>query len=218
MSVPAWPADLAPYKVAFYLQAHRGGTESPFTRVGKFYALSAPRWIAKLTFRGGYDGLNGDDAAGYGPRLDALLADMGGLAQVQLWDWRRPAPLVPQQVTSGSVLTIAAAGVGATSVTVHGFTPGSLAFSTGDYLGCGDLRPHIVTAPSYADSSGSAVVSFKPAMSVAIAAGTPAITSQVPGIFRLAQDGADDAGMNETEVGVLTEYALSFVEDLNPGP
>ena len=87
-----WPADLSPFRVSFYLQPHVGGTESPLTRTRKTYGLSAPRWVCKMAFRGGWDGVAGYEA--YGPRLDAFIAQMeGGLNRVALWDFWRPYPL-----------------------------------------------------------------------------------------------------------------------------
>lgn len=214
MTVQAWPDDLAPYRVAYYLQAHRGGSESPLSRTGKFYLLSAPRWVARFTFRAGYDGGPFDDAAGFGPRLDGMIAAMRGVVRVALWDWRRPVPIYPQLVVAGASLHFTGALAGAGVAGVAGFVPNARAFSVGDYLG-GDGRCHIVTAPCYADGSGVASVSFEPPLETDLAAGAPAITRRVTSPFRLAADGADDAGANETEVGQPTEYTLSFVEDLN---
>lgn len=211
MSDPiAWPDDLVPFRVAFYLQAHRGGTESPFSRVGKYYGLSAPRWIAKFTFRA-------EEAPdGFAPRLDSMLDDIAGVGQVTLWDFRRPGPQRMRVLGPGGSITHAAVAKGATSMTLQGFWPGSVAFSTGDYVG-GDGRPHRIKSTVYADASGNAAIDFKPPLRSAIVAGTAAIVSRVRGTFRLASDGADDAGMNETEIGQPTEYTLTFVEDLNLG-
>lgn len=218
-----WPADLAPYRVMFYLQPHIGGSESPLTRVRKVYGLSAPRWIARMTFRGGYAGQpRYGETGGFGPRLDSLIADLqGGLNKAVFHDWRRPAPLHPQNRVAA--LTARAAVKGATSMRVDGFAPYSVAFGMGDYIG-GDGRPHIVSAAAtiaaggtisgagsiLADGSGSAIVGFNPPLSVAIAAGT-VLQWPVTGRFTL---NSEDAGQNETEVGDVTEYTLDFAEDL----
>lgn len=220
-----WPADLVPYRVAFYLQPHVGGQESPLTRTRKVYGLSAPRWVAKLTFRGGYAGDPlGGDQAGYGPRLDAMLADLeGGLNRVLIWDFRRPRPARAQRIVQE--LACQAVPAGASGVAVAGFAPGSVAFSVGDYLG-GDGRPHIVTRAAtlaaggvmsgvghvVADAGGVAVVGFTPPLRAPIADGAP-LPWPVTGRFRLT---SDDAGQNETAVGDLTEYPIDFVEDLLP--
>lgn len=218
-----WPADLMPYRVQFYLQAHTGGQESPFTRTRKTYGLSAPRWIAKLTFRAGYDGAPlQDDPGGFGPRLDGLIADLkGGLVKTLFHDFRRPRPLQRQQIAQA--LTFEAAGKGATYVVIRGFAAHARAFSVGDYIG-GDGRPHLVSIAAtiaaggvttgagtiMADANGRAIVGINPPLSAAIVAGT-APQWPVRGRFELPNN---DAGQNETEVGEPTEYVLDFIEAL----
>jgi hypothetical protein len=218
-----WPADLVPYRVAFYLQPHVGGVESPFTRTTKKYGLSAPRWVARLTFRGGYDGIPALHApGGFGPRLDSLIADLdGGLNVAVFHDFRRPRPARP--VMAAQALTFDAAVVGASSVTVQGFAPHSIAFSAGDYIG-GDGRPHITSLAHtqaaggvvtgagaiMANFAGAAVIGIRPHVSAPIAAGT-VLRWPVTGRFELV---GEDGGQNETEVGGLTEYVLDFAEKL----
>lgn len=218
-----WPTDLLPYKVAFYLQAHVGGSESPLTRVRKTYGLSAPRWVARLSFRGGYDGMPVfGDQGGFGPRLDAIIADLrGGEVKAVFHDFRRPAPLRPRRIVQA--ITLDAAAKGATVVVLRGLAPGSVAASIGDYLG-GDGRPHIVSIAAtiaaggvvtgagsvMTRADGTAKVGINPPLSAPIAAGT-LLPALAVGRFQLT---SDDAGQNETEVGQPTEYALDFVEDL----
>lgn len=219
-----WPADLLPYKVAFYLQAHVGGSESPLTRVRKTYGLSAPRWVARLSFRGGYDGAPVfGDPEGFGARLDGMIADLrGGEVKAVFHDFRRSGPLRPRSVTQA--ITIGAAAQGATFVVLRGLAPGSVAASVGDYLG-GDGRPHIVSIAAtiaaggivagagsvMTGADGTAKVGINPPLSAAIVAGTP-LPPLAAGRFQLI---SDDAGQNETEVGQPTEYTLDFVEDLD---
>ncbi|AOW22234.1 hypothetical protein AVM11_08795 [Sphingomonas melonis TY] len=218
-----WPADLMPYKVAFYLQAHVGGSESPLTRVRKTYGLSAPRWVARLSFRGGYDGMPVfGDPEGFGPRLDAIIADLrGGEVKAVFHDFRRPRPLRPRSVVQA--VTLDAAAKGATFVVLRGLAAGSVAASIGDYLG-GDGRPHLVSIAATIAAGGvvtgagsvmtladgTAKVGINPPLSAPIAAGTP-LPPLAAGRFQLT---SDDAGQNETEVGQPTEYVLDFVEDL----
>ena len=218
-----WPADLMPYKVAFYLQPHVGGQESPITRTRKTYGLSAPRWLARLTFRAGYDAVpRFGDPAGFGARLDGLIADLeGGLNIAVFHDFRRPRPLRPVSVTGPLIFDAAPAG--ATAVTVRGLAPGGFALSVGDYVG-GDGRPHLVSHAAtiaaggvvsgagsiMVDSTGAAVVGIKPPLSAPISAGTP-VRWPVTGRFELT---SEDAGANETEVGGVTEYVLEFREKL----
>lgn len=219
-----WPRDLAPYRVSFYLQPHVGGQESPLTRTRKTYGLSAPRWIARLTFRGGYDGApRARDAAGFGPRIDSLVTDLaGGLNIAVFHDWRRPRPI--QGLAVRAALTVAEiAPAGASSMKIVGFSPNAVAISAGDYIG-GDDRPHIVSLAATAaaggivsgagsvivGADGVAVIGFNPPLSKDVPAGT-AVVWPVTGRFQLV---AEDAGGNETEVGSATEYTLDFVEDL----
>jgi hypothetical protein len=207
-----WPDDLAPYAVSFYLQAHSGGSESPFTRQTKVYGLSAPRWVCSMSFRGGYDGER--ELTAVGARLDGLLAKMRGrLNRIALYDFRRPrmrGKLWP--ANAGNL----AAAVGDTSLTVTGLLPGT-AIYTGDYLG-GDGRPHIIGGDPFdavhavADASGQAVVSFEPPLCTAIGVNAALFgAANAPGIFRLTDD---DAGQNGVEVGDAVNVSLNFVEDL----
>lgn len=216
-----WPADLVPYKVMFYLQPHVGGSESPLTRTRKVYGLSAPRWLARLTFRGGYNGeIRFGAPEGLGARMDAMIADLeGGLNKAVFHDWRRPRPASP--VLTVGPLTIAAAAKGATSMRVGGFSPHSRAVSVGDYVG-GDGRPHIVSIAAtleaggtvggagsiMADASGSAIIGFRPPLSASIAAATP-LRWPVTGRFDLT---SEDAGENDVEVGQAVNYVLEFAE------
>lgn len=218
-----WPADLAPYRVAFYLQPHVGGAESPFSRTTKKYGLGAPRWVARLTFRGGYNGAPiQQDASGFGARLDSLIADLdGGLNIAVFHDFRRPRPLRALAITQA--LRFDAAAAGASSVKVRGFAPRSVALSVGDYIG-GAGRPLMVSLAQtlaaggivtgagaiMADEAGVAIVGIRPHISAPIAAGT-LLKWPATGRFELA---GEDGGQNETEVGGITEYVLDFTEKL----
>lgn len=220
-----WPSDLFPYRVLFYLQPHVGGSESPLTRVRKVYGLSAPRWVARLTFRSGVDGApRFHEQDGFGPRLDALIADLeGGVNLAVFHDFRRPRPLQPISVMGPLVSTGAARG--ATSMTVTGLARGSVAMSVGDYVAGGDGRPHMVSAAAtiaaggvvngagsiMADTSGKAIIGFKPPLFKAMAAGTT-LKWPVTGRFQIVDP--DAAGQNEVEVGTDVEHVLDFVEDL----
>lgn len=201
-----WPDDLPPYQMTFYLQAHTGGSESPFTRATKVYGLSAPRWICSMSFRGGYNGLK--DQGAFGPRLDGWIAKLKGrLNRVEVYDFRRPKPRSPVWPRGVSNL---AATAGDTSMTITGLQPGTKVY-VGDYLG-GDGRPHLVIDDPFvvADSSGEAEVNFEPPLVADIGAGD-AIFRNVTGMFRLT---SDDAGINPVEVGDLQTMTLEFVEDL----
>lgn len=228
----AWPDALAPFRVSFYLQPHVGGTESPLTRTRKTYGLSAPRWVCRMSFRGGYDGHAG--IAAYGPRLDALIAQLeGGLNRVGLWDFRRPYPVALRRyyrqfagetytfglgetfelgekfvIPAEAEPTNEAAAAGASEIVFTGFKPGERVFQWGDYFG-GDGRVHMVLAEVYADQDGRARATFKPPLQADLLPGS-AITMQPTSLFQLT---SIDAGENETEVGQLSTYQLAFVED-----
>lgn len=228
-----WPSELSPFRFTFYLQPHVGGTESPLTRTRKTYGLSAPRWICRMSLKGGWDGFDGHEATG--PRLDAFIAEMeGGLNTVDLWDFRRPFPIGLKNYYSrfsgetytfggGETFTLGerffisedaeptnrAALAGATQMTFIGFEPGQRVFNRGDYVG-GDDRAHIVLRDVAADSNGEAIVQFKPPLASPIAAGA-AKTMQPTARFQLV---GEDAGQNDSEVGSAVVYDLEFIEDL----
>jgi len=223
-----WPEGLSPYKVMFYLQPHVGGPESPLTRTRKTYGLSAPRWVARLTFRAGhgYDdvgsgecryGPSADDARFSAARLDAFIAELeGGLNLVRFHDFRRPRP--QSYLTSHSpAITMDAAEAGDHEITIHR-GEGEIGPSIGDYIG-GDGRPHIITAVSPKKGSmmsvggadGKINLVFKPPLSAAIAQDAELEIEAVTALFRLTDS---DAGQNEGEVGQPIEYVLEFAEEL----
>lgn len=223
-----WPEGLAPYKVAFYLQPHVGGQESPLTRTRKVYGLSGPRWLARLSFRAGhgYDGVGigenrfgprADDARFFAARLDALIAELdGGMTLIRFHDFRRPRPQ-SYLTMMGPAMTVEAALAGATSIIVHR-GEGEIGPSIGDYIG-GDGRPHIVTdvSPkvgsmmSRGGADGKITVTFKPALSAPIAGGATLQIGPVTAPFELSNS---EGGQNEGEVGALIEYVLDFTERL----
>ena len=228
-----WPDGLTPYRAAFYLQPHVGGTESPLTRTRKVYGLSKPRWVCRLSFRGGHKGYSG--VAAYGPILDSLIVRMrGGENRVALWDFRRPYPVGLRRYYSqfaGGLYTFGlgetfelgekfyipaevepdneAAAAGSSQMWFTGFEPGERAFNVGDYFG-GDGRVHIMHNNSVADANGRAFVFFDPPLDQTIPAGR-AVTMEPTSLFRL---NGEDAGENTTEVDSATMYNLEFIEDL----
>lgn len=206
----AWPDDLVPFAQSFYLQPHTGGSESPFSRTTKTYGLAAPRWICTMSFRGGYWGTRDQEA--FGPRLDALVATLKGRQnRIAIYNFRHSKVRSRGWTTAVGNL---AATAGATGLTITGLPPGTTVF-VGDYFG-GDGRPHIITSSDFstiaavANSSGQAVVSFQPPLSIDIAANA-AIFGKPTAMFRLTDD---DAGQNGVEVAQAINMTLNFVEDL----
>lgn len=204
-----WPTDLVPFAMSFYLQPHTGGSESPFSRVTKVYGLSAPRWVCRMSFRGGDSVLRWGrrGAAAYGQRLDAFLAKLEGRRnRALIYDFRRPQMTAKRWIHTA---TNEAALAGATTMVVAGLSPGSVAALAGDYIG-GDGRPHIVTDDAVVAGNGKATVSFKPPLKANVDAGA-AVFGNPTGPFRLTED---NAGTNYSEVGSLVGFDLEFVEDL----
>lgn len=196
-----WPEDLVPYAQSFYLQAHSGGSESPFSRQTKVYGLSKPRWVCSIRLRApdSADRWGGTQAQ-WGERVDAFLAQLDGRAnRVQLWDFRRPGR-VP---TFSNALATAATN----TITLTGAAPAKI--RVGEYLG-GDGRPHIIQ--TLTTSGSDLIATVKPYFESDIAIGAASFEN-VSGYFRLT---SDDAAQNGSSVGELTEYQLDFVEDWGP--
>lgn len=229
-----WPSDLRPASCTFYLRPHVGGSQSPLTRTRKVYGLSAPMWVARLTFRAAWAG--GDGLMARGARIDALIADMeGGLNRMHLWDFRRPYPaglrryyrqFAGERYTFGGgerfslgehfVIPAQAeplnetAQPGATVMIWEGFLPGERVFNTGDYFG-GDGRGHMFMHDGIADSNGRVAMRFRPPLSRKLLAGE-AITMQPKTRFQLMNEdaGASEAFARQTQ----SAYTLEFEEDL----
>lgn len=221
-----WPEGLVPYKTMFYLQPHVGGQESPLTRTRKVYGLSAPRWVAKLTFRAGLgeegvgltSGPRSDNPTFYAAVLDAFIADMeGGLYTTRFHDFRRPRPQHYLTNYAQPATISAAAAIGATEVSVQ-VGAGNIGPSIGDYIG-GDERPHIITGfspkiasmTSIGPESGIVTLRFKPPLSAPLSAGSELEIGPVTARWRLTNE---TDGENEAEVGQPTEYVLEFTEEL----
>lgn len=196
-----WPEDIVPFSVEFYLQAHTGGTESPFTRQTKIYGLSASRWVCRMSLRAPDSADRwGSEYAEWGERIDAFLASLEGrLNRVILWDFRRPGEA---KAFGNSAVTS-----GTSTITLTGASTGDI--RVGQYIG-GDGRPHIITELGV--SGSDLVATVKPHWESDIAEDA-ATFEKVSGFFRLT---SDDAGTNQSEVGQLTQYNLEFVEDWGP--
>jgi hypothetical protein len=231
-----WPADLTPYRAAFYLRPHVGGVQSPLTRTRKTYLLSKPIWVCRLSFRGGFNGTSGRRALG--GRMDSLIIQMqGGFNRVLLWDFRRPYPVGLKRYYSqfaGETYTFTGgrtfrlgerffipaeaepvnepAAAGATSIVFGGFLPGERTFQTGDYFG-GDGRAHLIHTAMLADGDGRVLVTFDPPLERDLLVGQ-AVTMRPPTPFKLTTDTSEDAGANDSEVDSAVDYSLDFEEDL----
>lgn len=197
-----WPEELTPFVASFYLRSHTGRSQSPYSQQQKVYALSAPLWIARLQFRGGYDGIVAQ--AGYGPALDALLARLkGGQNRAGFWDFRRDAMRGLNVDDVGNL----EADKGGTEITLTGLVAGETVYA-GDYVG-GDGRPHIVTADVDVELDGTAVVGIEPPLNADMDVDTVVVGKPL-GWFRLV---SDDAGQNGVQVGEAVTYDLEFLED-----
>lgn len=190
-----WPEDIVPYVAAFGLEAHSGGSESPFTRQTKTYGLSAPRWICRISIRAGDNSTKWPgDVGGWGQRVEAFIASLRGRQnRVRLWDFRRPGSALAinnEFIIAGETVVILDDEV-----------------DVGSYIG-GDGRPHIVTAVE-AHGSGYAVT-VEPPFRADVEAGA-ATFEEVGAYFRLT---SDSAAVVDSEVGRLTVYSLELIEDL----
>lgn len=231
-----WPDDLQPYAMSFYLQHHTTVFESPFTRQQQVLGRSTPRWVARLSFRGGAGGQlrHQHDV---GARLDALLMQIRGPQKtVALYDFRRAdrggevltfddyAAGVPEtffddntDFDDGTGFVVTPVGppsngtiaAGATTVNLTGYEPGSKPSLVGDYLDIGDGTPHIITEANAADLYGNLTISFEMPAKTPFS-GTIAF-ERVRGTFRLI---SDDAGSNPTDVEGLSTHELEFIEVL----
>lgn len=132
--------------------AARRRAESPITRTTKKYGLSAPRCMARLTYRGGYDGVpNLYDQVGYAQRMDSFIADLeGGLNVAAFHDFRRSQPLRQLSVRAAlETMSVAMAGLIS-------------------FRGRGLSRR---AAAVMADASGAAIIGIRPHVSAVIVAG-----------------------------------------------
>lgn len=197
-----WPTGLVPYDVSFYLQHHSGGSESPFSRVTKVYALSKPRWVCSIRLRASDSADRwGGSRGSWGEIMDAFLANLDGrVNRVQLWDFRRPGR-TPVGFSAGAITAAT------DTVTLIGAAPSKI--RVGEYIG-GDGRPHIIT--SLTTSGSDLVAKVRPYFETSLSAGVATFVKPT-GFFRLV---SDDAGQNPSPAGALTEYQLDFVEDFGP--
>ncbi|HEY4546098.1 MAG TPA: hypothetical protein VIG90_06695 [Pedomonas sp.] len=236
MADMVWPDDLQPYAVSFYWQTNSIVHESPFTRQTQVLGRSAPRWVAKLSLRGGAGGVTRRHEKG--ARLEALLMQLRGpLGTVELWDFRRPGPGAPLRtydqyaasvpvtfwsdstsfddgtglvVTSVGAPTVSGVEAGGTRLARTGIWPGTSPHLVGDYVDVGDGRPHMITSVTPADIDGKLLLTFEPPAKVAAPAARIGF-EKVKGTFRLT---SDDAGSNPTDVAGFATYELDLVEVL----
>lgn len=238
MADVVWPDDLEPYAMSFYLQHHTTVFESPFTRQQQVLGRSAPRWVARLSFRGGAGGQLRRQH-NIGSRIEAILMQIRGPQKtVALYDFRRPsrgsdllafddyAATVPTTFfddgsdfddDTGFIITPtgppsnSSVLAGSTWVSLSGIWPGTKPNLVGDYIDVGDGTPHIITSVPAADINGNLILTFElPARADASASAVG--FSKVRGTFRLT---SDDVGQNPTDVEGLASYELDFVEALN---
>lgn len=229
-----WPDDLQPYAMSFYLQHHTTAFESPFTRQQQVLGRSAPRWVARMSLRGGAGGQLRSQHND-GARIEALLAQIKGPQKtVSLYDFRRPdrggavatfddyAADVPETFFSdgtdfdddtGFIVTPVGdpsngpVALGATTINLTGYEPGSYPNLVGDYIDIGDGTPHIITSAPAADIYGNVELGFELPAKAAFSGA--ASFEKVRGTFRLT---SDDAGANPTDVEGLGVYELEFIE------
>lgn len=232
-----WPDDLVPFQMTFYRQQHNVVHTSPYTRQQQVLGRSAPRLVAKMSFRGGANERAGRMNS-VGIRLEAFLEKVKGPQnRVLVYDFRLPngrgvirnfddyAATVPETFFSdgtgfadggGFVVTPVGApatsggAVGGTSIVMSGLWPGTTPRKAGDWIGFGDNRAYRVTDDATVDADGNAVIRFEPPLKSAVGPNSHVFT-KVRAAFRLT---TDDAGSNPTDVTGLGAYEIDLVEDL----
>lgn len=232
-----WPDDLQPYAMSFYLQHHTTTFESPFTRQQQVLGRSAPRWVARLSFRGGAGGQIRSQHND-GARIEALLAQIKGPQKtVSLYDFRRPerggtvalfddyAADIPETFftdgtdfddDTGFIVSPTGApssspiSLGGNSVVLSGYWPGTSPNKIGDYINIGDGTPHIVTYAGVADLYGNLTIAFELPAKAEFTGDVG--FSKAPGTFRLV---SDDASSNPTDTDGMASYELEFLEVLS---
>lgn len=231
-----WPDDLVPHAMSFYHQHNTIVHESPFTRQQQVLGRSAPRWICKMSFRGGAGGVTRSHEVG--AKIEALLLQIKGPQKtVAIYDFRRSGRGAPQLAFDDYAATIAesffddgtgfdddtgfvvtpvgapsnsAISAGSTQIALSGIWPGTRPNLVGDYVDVGDGRPHMITDVPAADIDGNLVLTFAPPAAAAAAASAVSF-EKVRGTFRLT---SDDAGQNPTDVSGMANFELDFIEVL----
>lgn len=172
----------------------------------------APLWKVAMTF----DMQNESNAGAY----QALLMKLDGTRnQLALWNLGRPTPRGTFTGASGTT-TMAAAAVGATSLTLTNASYASKTLVAGDFIGVlegsNTLTQQVVMVTDDATSNGSGVitVNIKPALRYAMTGGgSSTVTLQQPkALFRL-QTNTQGWEYSTTVVDGMT---LDLIEDVRP--
>ncbi|MBI1207255.1 MAG: hypothetical protein GC191_08195 [Azospirillum sp.] len=201
MTPLAWPADLRPQRMVFYIRSTARTFRSRFTGQAQTAAGTADRWVCELTVKSGLV---------HGRFLEALVAGRRGAAGIVLLsDCRYQGSRgTPQSFSSfadtigetgfddgfgftdghdfieGSGSMAVLGGVG-TRLLLGGLAPGSgNALAPGDMVQTGPARGHIVTGFASADIAGRAVYTIAPPLREAPALGLPETDTVAIG-FRL---------------------------------
>jgi len=223
MTVHAWPADLGPSSISFFLEANTRVSTSPLSRITQVLSSPGARWVCRME--------HARRSPEWSARLDAFLAQLdGAAARVALFDFRRPLPRgtagTPGATTlftdgfgftdgtgfteyaSEPELALAAATNDETIYTT-GWAVSETVLRAGDYIGLAG-RLHMVLADVASDSGGNATLRLRPRLRGPASIGARVTFVRPTALFRLAENGVD----NRTEPGRFSTFALTFVEAL----
>lgn len=223
MTTYAWPADILPSRMSFFLESNTLQSVSPLSRASQVQLRQGDRWVCRMEFE--------NLSARMAGRLDAFIAQLDGPGgQIALWDYRRPVPFgAAGQFTTtlfsdgtrftdgtgfadGASAPVMAAGAeaGAQSLPTSGWQAGATVLLAGDYIGVGD-RLHMVLNDITSTAGGLATLRIRPRLRAAVAAGAVIQVVRPTTRFRLADNAQAD---NRTVPGTASSYALTLLESL----
>lgn len=219
-----WPQSLVPSGASFFLEPNTLRMESPLSRTSQVLVRTPPRWVARMEFA--------SRDARKATLLDALIARMnGGEHTMRLWDFRRPIPRGAAGISTTTAFSDGTrfadgtgfedyesnptvshpAARGAETVRSTGWDASQAPIlAAGDYIGIGGYL-YMLLDDAESDASGVAVLTIRPRLRAAIAAGD-AIEFIRPTAAFLVVDGGQ--GDNRTAAPALSSYSIAFVEAL----
>jgi len=231
-----WPIDLAPKTCVFGRTRNDAPQISPVTRKRKIIRRGRPLWSAKCTWElpnterlarlrfllESLDGFNGsaqlwDFASPYPAGL--TLATPGDVESERLywthlgvrspWTWAG----MPSHWTAGATVSASAGAAGATSVTLSGLAPNSIAAVQGQYVQIG-RRLYLAAAGAMSDAGGVATVQITPGLISAVSAGTTSRLVFAACEMQLAEQDFDSSATAGDGAVSISATFIESVEDV----
>ncbi|MDJ0921037.1 MAG: hypothetical protein QNI84_07905 [Henriciella sp.] len=229
--IEPWPLGLFPVSQTLHVLPAVARFVSPFTATTQIASRArGERWVCEMSFQR----LNARQAGA----MDALLARLqGGAVKVRVPAFRRVRPsgaaetvldadqsAPGQPFLDGSYFSdgtgwifarpvfVAAAAVGARTLTLTGWIPGGEALAPGDLfeLQTGRLHMYKGAAPVRADETGAVTIAIDPPLREAVAEGQSVALNRAGVTMRLV----DPTGAaNPTVKPQFSDYSLVFEED-----